>query len=136
MPNSLCMGCCILIPKMNICFCSLIFQHGHYQWQDGSPLVDYTDWYTKSFKEHEPTPCSDTSVASAHWLGITARSSNPRVDVFMNFTHPVSNNDNYCVGFVATEKKRSWLSIPCDQKFTNTCYLSPSTSENSTKYPA
>ena len=97
--------------------CLTIFQNGKFSWQDGSPLIDYSDWYTKSLRGHEAVPCSKDSIASKHVLGLPTRSSNPRVDHLMNYNHPMPSADYECAGFVASAVKRSWLSVPCDHKF-------------------
>ena len=94
-----------------------MFQNGMFTWQDGSPLIDYTEWYTKSLRGHEAVPCSKDSIASKHVLtGLSIRSSNPHVDHLMNYNHPMPNADHECAGFVLSAVKRSWISVPCDQK--------------------
>ena len=89
------------------------FQNRWYTWQDGSPVIDNTHWYTKS--QEEPVSCSNGRL-NENWIGYTLQSANPQVDRLMTHSHP-SPNDNHCVGMVASSTVRKWLSVPCDQKF-------------------
>ena len=95
-------------------------------WQDGSPLVDYSSWYRKLRSGHEASACSRNNPVGWHWLGITPRSFNPRVNERLLYNQPnpgttsnatttttTTQDERMCVGYVSTSDTRYWLTVPC-----------------------
>ena len=92
-----------------------LFQDGQFIWPDGSPLIDFSDWYVTALPRYEASTCTMNSLINRHWLGLYNLPSNPLVAHLMTEhpLHPLSAEQ--CVGYIATATEKTWLSVPCDQ---------------------